>query len=129
MAETKSELLIITKSKDLASYVLAVTQNSPKHFRFTFVSRMQNLVLDIIENLYRANDTLFRRGDQESFRVRQEYQHKAMTDIRLLAYIAQLAMEQKCILPKQFEQISIGTTDCLRILGAWISSDRRRMGL
>ena len=129
MAETKSELLIITKSKDLASYVLAVTQNSPKHFRYTFVSRMQNLVLDIIENLYRANDTLFRRGDQESFRVRQEYQHKAMTDIRLLAYIAQLAMEQKCILPKQFEQISIGTTDCLRILGAWISSDRRRMGL
>ena len=29
-----------------------------------------------------------------------------MTHIKLLAYIAQVSMEQQCILPKQYEQIS-----------------------
>lgn len=59
MPESKSEMMIITRAKDLCAYVMTVTQNSPKHFRYTFVSRMQNLALDIIESLYRANDTFF----------------------------------------------------------------------
>ena len=45
-----SELIVITKAKELCSYVMTVTQKSPKHFRFTFVTRMQNLSLDVIEN-------------------------------------------------------------------------------
>ena len=121
-----SELIIITKAKDLCGYVLTVTQNSPKHFRYTFVSRLQNLSLEIIEDLYRANDIYVAGGDRYAAR-RLDYQHKAMTDIRLLAYMAQLAMEQKCIFPKQFEQISVKTTECLRLLGAWINSDRKRL--
>jgi hypothetical protein len=51
MNEFKSELSVITKSKDLCSYVLTVTQKSPKHFRYTFVSRLQNLSLDVLENI------------------------------------------------------------------------------
>ena len=42
--------MVITKAKELCSYVMTVTQKSPKHFRFTFVTRMQNLSLDVIEN-------------------------------------------------------------------------------
>lgn len=57
MPERKqNELTVITKSKDLCSYVMTVTQKSPKQFRFTFVSRLQNLTLSVIENLFRAND-------------------------------------------------------------------------
>ena len=55
MSQNQSELIVITKAKELCSYVMTVTQKSPKHFRFTFVTRMQNLSLDVIENLYRAN--------------------------------------------------------------------------
>ena len=121
-----NELFIITKSKDLCSYIFTVTQNSPKHFRFTFVSRLQNLSLDIVESLYRANDVYIQSHDPEAVRRRLDYQHNAMKEIRLLAYMAQLAMEQKCILPKQYEQISGKTTECLRLLGAWINSDRNR---
>ena len=47
-----SELIVITKARELCSYVMTVTQKSPKHFRFTFVTRMQNLSLDVIENHY-----------------------------------------------------------------------------
>jgi hypothetical protein len=48
-----SELTVVTK--DLCSYVMTVTQKSPKQFRFTFVSRLQNLSLDIVECIYRAS--------------------------------------------------------------------------
>ena len=56
MERKQSELTVITKAKDLCSYVMTVTQKSPKQFRFTFVTRLQNLALSAIENLFRAND-------------------------------------------------------------------------
>ena len=50
VTEKSNQLIVITKAKELCSYVMTVTQKSPKHFRFTFVTRMQNLSLDVIEN-------------------------------------------------------------------------------
>ena len=52
-----------------------------------------------------------------------------MTDLKLLSYMAQLAMEQGCILPKQYEQITKQVYDCQNLLGAWLSSDRKRLGI
>ena len=52
MERKQSELQVITKAKDLCSYVMTVTQKSSKHFRYTFVSRLQNLTLSVIEDLY-----------------------------------------------------------------------------
>ncbi len=122
----QTELSVITKAKDLCSYIMTVTQRSPKHFRYTFVSRLQNLSLSIIENLYRANDIYVAKGAAQAYQKRLDFQHQALTDIKILAYFAMLAMEQGCILAKQFEQISKRTTDCQRMLGAWINSDRKR---
>ena len=62
MNSKQSELSVITKAKELCSYVMTVTQKSPKQFRFTLVSRLQNYTLEIIENLYRANDTFVNAG-------------------------------------------------------------------
>ena len=42
----ESELTVVTKAKELCSYVMLITQKSPKHFRFTFVTRMQNLAFE-----------------------------------------------------------------------------------
>lgn len=99
MTEKKqSELIVITKAKELCAYVMTVTQKSLKHFRYTFVTRMQNLALDVIENLYRANDTFVAARDQEAKRQRLEFQNKAITSLKLLAYISYLAFEQGCIL-------------------------------
>ena len=123
----QSELTVITKAKDLCSYVITVTQKSPKHFRYTFVSRLQNLALGVIENLYRANDTFVKIGDSESRGKRLELQRCAMTDLKVLAYFAMLAMEQQCILPKQYEQIARQTAECQNLLGAWMNSDRKRL--
>ena len=127
MEKKKSELTIITFAKDLCSYIMTVTQKSPKQFRFTFTSRIQNLSLSVIENLYRANDTFVSKGDIYTQRERISYQRNAMTDLKLIAYFSLLSMEQKCILPKQYEQISKRVSDCINLLGAWMNSDRRRL--
>ncbi len=127
MEHKQSELTVITKAKDLCSYVMIVTQKSPKQFRFTFTSRLQNLSLDVIEALYRANDTFVTKDNPSSRDKRFEFQHQAMTNLKLLAYFSLLAREQNCILPKQYEQISRQSADCQNLLGAWINSDRRRL--
>lgn len=45
----QSDLMVITKAKDLCSYVMTVTQKSPKQFRFSLVSRLQGYSLDIFK--------------------------------------------------------------------------------
>ena len=127
MEHKQSELTVITKAKDLCSYIMTVTQKSPKQFRFTFTSRLQNLSLGVIESLYRANDTFVTKENASSREKRLEFQHQAMTSLKLLAYFSLLAREQSCILPKQYEQISRQSADCQNLLGAWINSDRRRL--
>ena len=127
MERKQSELTVITKAKDLCSYIMTVTQKSPKQFRFTFTTRLQNLALNIIENLYRANDIFVVKGDVHSYAQRLEFQRKALTELRLLAYFSLLAFEQGAILGKQYEQISKHSTECINMLVAWIGSDRRRL--
>ena len=129
MTTNKSELSVITKAKELCSYVMTVTEKSPKRFRFTLVSRMQNYALDVIENLYIANEIFVPVGRRDQAEKRQAYQQKAQTSLRLLGYISQLAMEQQCILPNQYEQITRKVYDCRNLLGAWMVSDRKRFGL
>ena len=65
-----SELTVITKSKDLCSYIMTVTQKSPKHFRYTFVNRLQNLSLDIVETLIRNNEIYVVNGNKTYYNQR-----------------------------------------------------------
>lgn len=129
MAAYQSELAVITKAKDLCSYVMTITDKSPKRFRFTLVAKLQSYALNTIENLYRANEVFVKGSDREKAAQRLDFQHQALTELKLLGYMAQLAMEQGCILPKQYEQITKKVHDCQNMLGAWINSDRKRLGV
>lgn len=124
--EQKSELTVIVKAKEMASYILTVTEKSPKRFRFTLTSRLQNYTLDIIENLYLANEIFVRGPGSPETARRLDLQRAAMTRLKLLSYTAQLAQEQGCILYKQYEQITHFAYECQNLLGAWMNSDRRR---
>ena len=124
--EKKSDLLVVTKAKELCSYIMTVTQKSPKQFRFTFVSRLQNLSLDVIENIYYANEIYIGKGGEKNAEKRLFLQHHALTALKLVAYISELAMTEHCILFKQYEQIAKLASDCQRLLGAWINSDKKR---
>lgn len=122
----ENELVVVTKAKDLCAYIMRITEKSPKRFRFTFTSRLQNLSLEIIENLYRANDLFISRENVQAKSRRLEFQQKALTAVKLLAYFSLLAAEEGCLLPKQYEQIAKRSTDCQNLLGAWINSDKKR---
>ncbi|MDO5591074.1 MAG: four helix bundle protein [Lachnospiraceae bacterium] len=126
----QSELAVITKAKELCSYVLTISDKSPKKFRFTLTSRLQNYAIGIVEQLLFANEVRMavksRRLLEERLAMRRNYQQKAFTNMKMLAYLSQLAMEQQCILPKQYEQITKKLYDCQNMLGAWVKSDNRR---
>ena len=83
---TPSELTVITRPKDLCSYVLTVTQKSPKAFRFTITSRLQNLALDVVEQLIRANEVFASKGDSMALGQRLGYQRGA-TRVSSSSYI------------------------------------------
>ena len=123
--QANSELRVVTAAKNLCSYVLTATNKSPKSFRFTLVSRMQNLALDAVENIYKANEIFVQNKDLKSMQKRLDFQYSALTNVKILAYISLLAREQGCILPKQYEQISKLVHDCQYLLGAWIKSNKK----
>lgn len=124
----ESELTVITRAKELAQYILTVTDKSPKKFRFTLVSRLQNYSLSVIECLYRANHVFIGASPQRELRFekRRELQHEAMTQLRLLSYLSMVARECQCILPKQQAQISSRVMETQRLLYAWMKSDESR---
>lgn len=121
-----SELAVITKAKDLCNYVLTVTDKSPKKYRFTLVIRLQNYSLDALENVITANEVFIKETGTSEAEKRLELQAKAMTDLKMLGFLSELAMEKQCILPKQFEQITGKISETQRLLAGWMNSDRKR---
>ncbi len=118
---SSSELIVITKAKKLAAYVITVTEKSPKRFRAVFVNRMQNYCLDCIENLIEANS--LKMDNHKNIEKRKECQHNAFLKLKMLGYISFLALENECILKKQYQQISLQASDCINLLIAWRKSD------
>ena len=103
----QSDLQVITFAKNLCSYIMTITQKSPKQFRFSLIGRMQNYTMDIIEELYFANEIFVKPENKTALIQRREHQRRAMSRLKLLVYVAQLSMEQGAIQPKQFEQICL----------------------
>lgn len=119
-----SELIVITKAKKLAAYVITITEKSPKRFRAVFVNRMQNYCLDCIENLIEANS--IKMDSIKNKERRRECQRVAFLKLKLLGYVAFLSLENECILKKQYRQISLQVSDCINLLVAWRKSDANR---
>ncbi len=62
----QGNLAVISRAKDLCGYVLQATDASPKRFRFTLVSRLQNYALDVVDRLFRANEVFVAAGDEQA---------------------------------------------------------------
>lgn len=116
--QRKSDLYVMTKTKDLAKYIITVTEKSPKRFRFTLVVRLQNYILSAIEKIYLANETRIKEQ-------RLALQNEAKTLLSMLDYFAQIAYEQECILFRQYEQIAKQQAECLLYLNRWIASTEK----
>lgn len=124
----KNDLLVTQKAKELCDYIFLISEKMPKKTRHTLTVRLQNLALDVIAHIYTANEVFIRHDtDRERIEERMYYQRKAGTSLKLVGYVAHIALQQQAILPKQFEQISQMIYVCGNMLGGWIQSDVKRL--
>ena len=121
-----SELMVITKAKDIISYSFTIAENAPKKFRFTLVAKMHNISLDVLESLILANEIPLGNNKEDNKR-RRDYQQTAIAKLKALDALIMISREQKCILPKQYEILAKHISDCIRLTGAWINSDKKRL--
>jgi len=119
-----SELIVITKLKKLGAYILVVTLKSPAKFRPVFINRMQNYSLSALENLLNAN--FIRMDSPEHKAEREKYQTDALIELKMLAYVAMLSENAKCILMRQYKQISVQIGEIINLIMAWKKSDDRQ---
>ena len=114
----KDTLSVITSAKKLGSYVYQVTFKAPSKFRYTFTNRLQNSCNVVLDNLFRANQ--YRKDSPELARLRKKHQMDAYTELRMLSYFAMLAHENKCLLLKQYLNITEQVNSTLQLLSAWM---------
>ena len=87
---------------------------------------MRNLTIDANGCLVRAN--LCKLNDPVRFEQRRKYQIAAFEDSKELESLAFLAVECKCIIPRQYKQISLQICEGIKFLTAWMKSDEKRTG-
>jgi hypothetical protein len=124
IAEESSDLIVMTKTKKLGAYILAISMRTPAKFRGTFVSRMQNFCLDAVQDMLWAN--AIRQDCPENKKLRERYQTDAIIKLKMLGYIALLAENSGCILLRQYKQISILLGDAINLAAAWRKSDEEK---
>ena len=122
--QAASDLMVITTVKKLGAYIIAVTEKSPAKFRGVFVNRMQNFCLDALECLLQAN--FIRMSTQNDKTQRENFQSEAIIKLKMLGYIAMIAESVKCILARQYKQISIQLGEAVNMISAWRKSDDER---
>lgn len=118
------ELIVLTRAKKLGAYVMAISMRTPQKFRATYVARMQNFCLDVVECILRAN--AIRMDDASASARRGSLQADAIIKLKMLGYVALLAQNAGCILLRQYRQISIQLADVINLLAAWRKSDAEK---
>lgn len=119
-----NDLVVITVAKKLCTYVITITEKSPKKFRGVFVNRMQNYCLDTIEYLLKAN--FIRLDSALNKEKRESYQREAIVKLKLLGYVSMVAESSGCILTRQYKQISMQLAEAINLITSWKKSDDER---
>ncbi len=113
------EMAVFTHAKKLSEYVFVITEKSPKKFRWSIVSRMQNASVEVIENLYHAN---FERETAD----RLTYQKRAAVSLKLLDFYAETARKKQAITVRQMGVLAQYVSETGKLLNGWIKSTRRK---
>lgn len=108
------EMAVFTRAKKLSEYIFVITEKSPKKFRWSIITRLQNTSTDVIELLYRAN---YSRGEE-----RLEYQKSAQVSLSLLDFYAETARAKHAITNRQTAVIARLLDEVKRLLSGWKKS-------
>ena len=120
-----SELMVLTKAKDLVDYLLLISDKGPKKYRYTLAERMVGTAFDALEALQFANDIRLGGSDEDN-NARWKLQRRAVSKLRFLDAICMSAVKCGCILPSQHKQVSARIAECIRLTYGWYASDKKR---
>ena len=112
------EMAVFTAAKKLAEYIFVICEKSPKKFRWSIITRLQNASIDVIENLYRAN---FERGKEE----RIAYQKSALVSLNLVDFFAETARSNNAISIHQTAVIAKQLMECKKLLSGWVKATKK----
>lgn len=118
----RGTLYVITCFEKVMDYLFKACESSPKKFRYSFVMRIEQLLLEIEECLISANMTRL-----EDMR-RKEHQEKAKMKLTVLSSVLRIAMNQKCIAFSHYENATKLISDTMTYLDKWMKSDDMRRG-
>ncbi|MCH5152202.1 MAG: four helix bundle protein [Clostridiales bacterium] len=113
------EMAVFTCAKKLSEYIFVITEKSPKKFRWSIITRLQNASVDIIENLYRAN---FEREAEN----RIAYQKSALVSINLVDFFAETARSKGAINLHQTSVIAKQIVECKKLLNGWVKATKNK---
>lgn len=75
----------------MTRYLFQILERAPKKFRYSWITRLENKSLDVVESLYAAN--IRKLGDPK----RREEQEKTRLSLFVLDYEANVAVECGCL--------------------------------
>lgn len=105
------EMVIFTRSFDLLTWLLPVTNNFPKAHRHTFTKRLLDAAFDLREKMEEAN---LRRGRERLERLIQTDEALA----RMKVYL-RLAARWGWLTNGQYNHVSVMVAEIGRLLGGW----------
>ena len=101
---------VITKTRDLMTWLLERIAGFPRTHRFILGTRIGNLILDVLERLLEA---AYSREKKESLR-------RANLDLEKLRHLLRSGYELKCISLRQYEFVSREIDEVGRMVGGWM---------
>ncbi|MBN1932717.1 MAG: diversity-generating retroelement protein Avd [Desulfobacterales bacterium] len=104
-------MVIFTRSFDLLTWLLPVTNNFPKAHRHTFTKRLLDAAFDLREKMEEAN---LRRGRERLERLIQTDEALA----RMKVYL-RLAARWGWLTNGQYNHVSVMVAEIGRLLGGW----------
>ncbi len=126
--KNKSELTVLTKVSELATYIAAATISAPAKYRQSYVLRLQNLSLDAMQLLYEANSYALSPAEPAEGESRLGCQRKAYVTLKTLSKFLFAAFEVKCLIARQYQHAAKLLTETMSLLAKWERSDFKRLG-
>lgn len=113
------EMAVFTHAKKLGEYIFVITEKSPKKYRWSIVTRLQNCSVEVVEFLYRAN---FEREKEP----RIAYQKRAAVALKLLDFYAETARKKRAITIRQMGIIARQIAETEKLLNGWVKSSKNK---
>ena len=119
MERKETELLVFVKAKDLCAYILRISARSPAKYRFSLLNPLIGDSLDVIRDLYMANDLDVRDGRRLSLIS------EAKAKLKTVDFLSSLAAEAACFTKRQYEVILEKAGACSKYLQGYMNACKK----